>query len=152
MAHEPRINLIPGESRWLRYGRAALLVTAFFSLMIAPTALVWKLSMTLSLVAMFSLMHRHLNQLSRFKAITLLDSRFLTLLDQDNKAIPATLGQHPWVSPWLCILPVIPAEDQKSVRLIICRSRNHPQDYRRLLQLMRLGSDAEHQDGILDRG
>lgn len=44
-----------------------------------------------------------------------------------------------WVSRWLCVIHWTAAEDRKQQHSLVCASGNRPDDYRRMMVVLRLG-------------
>ena len=151
MAPDGPIDLICSEAGWLKVAKYTLILIVAVSLLTANTTLPWKFISLAGLVAASFILHLSLRCKPLPRRIRLFSEGHVTLVTAEGERIAAMMTSHAWSSPWLCILPVIRANDGLTLRLPICRSRNHSEDYRKLLRVLRLGSDTQHQDGILDR-
>jgi len=151
MAHEPPLDLVAGESLWLRLTRYGLFVSAAPVLAFAATDAIWRLTGLALLGLVFVLVGFKLRQMSQVRSLHLLGDGMITLSRTDQPDIHASLGQDGWATAWIAIVPVIRADHRAPMRVLVCRSQNHPADYRRLLGRMRLGFGSTPGNGILDR-
>lgn len=62
-----------------------------------------------------------------------------TLLQKTGDVEVHGLVAGAWVSRWLCVIHWTPAEDRKQQHSLVCASSNRPEDYRRMMVLLRLG-------------
>jgi len=152
MAHEPPIDLVTGESRWLRIARHGLFATAASMLAFAPTDPIWRWAAVAGVGLVAMLASIRLGRMTRIRSLHLMAHDMVTLRRVDLPEIQATLGSDSWCTAWMTIIPLNCLDRQKRLRVLVCRSRNHPEDYRRLLRLIRLGPDSVPvpENGILD--
>ena len=73
----------------------------------------------------------------------------VTLLSDGGVEFPAVLEGTPWTTSWVSVLPVGRFDRWPRKQLLVCRSTNHPDDYRHLLSCLRLGNLYGAADGIL---
>ena len=151
MADGQPIDLVTGESRWLITSRYLLFFTAAMALAFAPADPVWKWSGLAALGPMYILVISSLRRASCIRSLRLSGDGMITLGRQGQPDIPASLGTDGWSTAWMSIVPCHRVDHPRPVRVLVCRSLNHPQDYRRLLSRMRLGSGSRPENGILGR-
>jgi len=151
VAHEQSIDLVTGESRWLRVCRYVLFATTAATLAFAPADPVWRWTGLLGLGLAYVLVSVNLRKMSRIPYLRLLGDGMVTVGGAGQPEINAALGKNSWVTAWMAVVPVICLDHRARLRLLVCRSRNHPQEYRRLLKRLRLGSGSLTRNGILDR-
>ena len=143
------IDLQTGEDSWLKVIRWILYLLALISLLLAETSWAWK---ALSLAALsFTLVMIHLStrQGENFIRIRLYRDGMVTLLSDGGVEFPAVLEGTPWTTSWVSVLPVGRFDRWPRQQLLVCRSTNHPDDYRHLLSCLRLGNLYGAADGIL---
>lgn len=143
------IDLRTGEDTWLKVIRWIIFLLAMTSLLLAETSWAWK---ALSLTALsFTAIMIHLRTWrgEDFIRIRLYRDGMVTLLSDGGVEVPAVLEGTPWASSWVSILPVGRFDRWPRQQLLVCRSTNHPDDYRHLLSCLRLGNLSGAADGIL---
>lgn len=151
MAHEAPITLVAGEARWLRAVRHVLMLIAASGLLLAEVAPHWKVVALAVLLVVSVIIHHYLNHAPVVSRLRLSGDGLATIIRDHGPDIPALLGTHPWSGSGICILPIIRLDKDSVMRVLICRSTNAPHDYRRLLSVLRLGSETRPESGILDR-
>lgn len=149
MVHEPPISLVTGESRWLRITRHGLFATAALALAFSPTDPIWRWAAVAGLGLVAILISINLHRMARIRSLRLMTDGMVTLCPGDPPEIHATLGRDGWFTAWMTIIPLDCLDRPKQLRVLVCRSRNHPDDYRRLLSRMRLGPDSAAKNGII---
>ena len=143
------IDLQTGEGNWLKVIRWLLFLLALISLLLAETSWAWK---ALSLAAFsFTLVMIYWSSRrgENFNRIRLYRDGMVTLLAGGGVEVPAVLEGTPWATNWVVILPVGRFDRWPRQQLLVCRSTNHPDDYRHLLNCLRLGNLSGAADGIL---
>ena len=143
------IDLQTGEDSWLKVIRWILFLLALISLLLAETSWAWK---ALSLAALsFTLVMIHLSTRrgENIIRIRLYRDGMVTLLTDESVEFPAVLEGTPWATSWVSVLPVGRFDRWPRQQLLVCRSTNHPDDYRHLLSCLRLGNLSGAADGIL---
>ena len=151
MAPEAPVNLVSGEAGWLKAARYVLMLIAASGLVFAEVSTVWKLIALAGLAVVSFLMHHYLNRVLATSRLRLFGGGLVTIIPRCGPAIPARLGKHSWSGSGLCVLPIVRADNDSLLRVIVCRSANHPRDYRRLITMLRLGFEARSDNGILGR-
>ncbi len=140
------IELQIGEAAWLKAARLILAVLALIALLTANTSWVWKLASLIVLMLTFSLIYLQSHRSGGIRVVHLYRNGAVTLWNGQDMEIPAVLEGVPWLTPWVSILSVGRFDRWPRQRLVVCRSNNHPDDYRHMLNCLRLGSAA---NGIL---
>ena len=143
------IDLQAGGDCWLKVIRWVLFLLALTSLLLVETSWVFK---ALSLAALsFTLIMIHLSTRrgENFIRIRLYRDGMVTLITDSGEEVPAVLEGTPWVTNWVSVLPVGRFDRWPRQQLLVCRSTNHPDDYRHLLNCLRLGNLSGAADGIL---
>jgi hypothetical protein len=134
------VDLQAGESGWLRSVRIILFMLALLQLIVANTPPAWKLITILCLLLVFVLISWKIHQLAPIQLLRLHRNGMVTLVQRDGQEIPAVLEGEAWVSTWVSVLPVGRFDRWPRQQLLVCRSKNHPDHYRHLLMLLRLGA------------
>jgi len=140
------IELHTGEDARLKAARLILTALACIALLTANSWWIWKLALLAVLALVFSLIYLQSQRNGGVRVVHLYRSGAVTLWDEQNMEIPAVLEGVPWLTPWVSVLPVGRFDRWPRQRLVVCRSNNHPDDYRHMLNCLRLGSVAS---GIL---
>jgi len=143
------IDLQVGEDGWLTAAWLILAVIAFVSLLTANTSWGWKLAALASLSLTFAFSCWQARRAANIRLVRLYSNGVVTLVLEGNIEIPGVLEGQAWISPWISVLPVGRFDRWKRQWLLVCRSRNHPTDYRRMLKFLRLGAGSTTRDGIL---
>lgn len=151
MVSEGPIDLVAGESRWLRTARYLLFLVAIMTLAFAPADPVGKWAGLVGLVLAYIAVTVSLRRTSRIRSLRLLGDGMMTLGREGKPDIQASLGKDGWTTAWMTVIPFHSVDHRGQRRVLVCRSLNHPQDYRRLLSRMRLGSGSTPESGILGR-
>lgn len=145
------IDLVTGESRSVRTARYLLFSAAVTALAFAPADPIWKWAGLAALGLAYSAVIVSLRRSSCIRSLRLLGDGMLTLGREGQPDIQACLGKDGWTTAWMTVIPFHPVDHRGQRRVLVCRSLNHPQDYRRLLCRMRLGSGSSPESGILGR-
>lgn len=151
MVSEGPIDLVPGESRWVRTARYLLFSAAVAALAFAPADPIWKWAGLAGLVLAYIAVTVSLRRSSCIRSLRLLSDGMMTLGREGQPDIQACLGRNGWTTAWMTVIPFHSVDHRGQRRVLVCRSLNHPQDYRRLLSRMRLGSGSGPESGILGR-
>ncbi len=123
---------------WL--GRLQLLLTsaAAILLLTISTPWPWKLGTLAALFFVHGFLLRHN---ARRHAPSSLLMRVDGALLQESAGIGLDgLVDGAWVSRWLCVIHWTATGDSRRQHSLVCASNNRPEDFRRLLVLLRLGS------------
>lgn len=138
-----------GECACLKAVRIILFALALLQLLLISTYPLLKLITISGLLLAFAITSRKLNRLSGIWLLRLHGSGLVTMVHCEGDEIPALLEGNPWISNRVCVLPVGCFDRWPRQHLLVCRSNNHPDDYRRLLCLLRFGIAAT--DNAADR-
>jgi hypothetical protein len=138
-----------GEDGRFKAAWLILTVTAYLLLLAANTSWGWKLAALVSLSLTFAVTRWQARRANDIRLVRLYSNGTVTLVLESNIEIPGVLAGQAWISPWISVLPVGRFDRWKRQRLLICHSRNHPADYRRMLKILRLGTASTAGDGIL---
>ena len=137
MSHN--LDLRTGCARWLRWSHAAISLLALLGILAAAASVAWTVAAVIALAAVHAATARRMNRPAssgRLKLFT--DGR--AVLFTAAGPVAAMQSERRWVSRWFCVLPLECRDDERSLRVIVCRSLNDPDTYRRLLQHLRLGA------------
>jgi len=149
VGREAPLVVAPGEACWFRRCRYALLALAAAGLLVTDAPLEWK-SLSLLGLSLTSLVAGwRLRLPARYACLRLYPDGLATLLSLSGSEVPATWGTRVWVSSRFCVVPVTRLDKPSETRLLICRSKQQPDDYRRLLGMLRLRSGSTRGNGIL---
>ena len=151
MEHERCIEVLTGEAAWLKYLRKILFVLTLLALASANTYWTFKI-LTIALFLWLSLkFFKQIRQQTPILALQFDTSGIASLFTNSETEIRAVLDSRAWTSRWFCVLTLIPLNQLPSRKLLVCRSNNQFDSYRRLLIYLRLGADSRSTDGILMR-
>ena len=126
-----------GRGAWLDVAEALLCLGGALAILVSPSDRAWKTMAIISLATLYSVMR----WLSRQKA-----GRGLLRLYEDGAARilrsrhsrDAVLAGGAWVSRWFAVLALREFPNGRCRRFLVCRSENHPDDYRNLLKFLRM--------------
>jgi hypothetical protein len=150
VAPESRIELIPGENAGFKICRYLLYFTALYSLLLADVMPTWKYAAITGLGITLLLVRKSVKHRSLIKKLHLFPNGQSLLYLSDLGVIPAMAGHSAWSSGWLCVVSLRPLHRHGCIRLLVCKSRQHPDDYRRLLEMLRMGSGLRNGNGIIE--
>ena len=138
MAGFDTIELDTGYAVWMRCIHAALglLALAGIAGSGAPPLLV--AAAVACLIVSFAADAWRMHRLANAGSLRLCGDRAL-LQSSDGRQCPAALRQGAWVSRWFCLLRLRSVPDGRRLCRVVCRCRNRPEDYRRLLVRLRFG-------------
>jgi hypothetical protein len=149
VAPDSPIDLQAGEPDWLKLLRLILIALALLSLMLASSAVSFRLIALASLAIMTVFIYRQRRRQTSIERLRVYGNGTVTLVDRVGLETPAMLDDGAWTMCGLSVLPVGRFDRWQKQRLLISLSRNHPDNYRRLLIFLRLGSAVDKDDGIL---
>ena len=148
MTRPDTIVLRVGSSRWLRVchglvGSLALAVT-----LSSGAGLMW---MLLSLGALAAVHAGVMGTLRGPAAAAglILHADGSGVLHRDDGLLDVQRCPSGWVSRWCCIVTVRELLSERRVQCLVCRSRNTPDAYRRLLVTLRLVRDHSTDRGVI---
>ena len=127
-----------GISRRLQLAFWLLAALGLLAILITAASWAWKLGSILFLILASISVHAWSVHQSRAGAIQLLADGTALLRTVSGQEINAIQGPHGWVSRWNCVLTLYEADNDVKHNCVICASENYPDEYRRLLKLMRM--------------
>ncbi len=148
MTRPDAIVLRVGSSRWLRVCHGLVGLLALALILSSGTGLGW---MLLSLGALAAV-HGGVVGTMRGPAATtelILHADGSAVLRRDGDLVNAQSCPGGWVSRWCCIVTLRELVSARRVHCLVCRSRNTPDDYRRLLVTLRLARDDAVDRGVI---
>lgn len=151
MVRNSHIELQVGETAWPKRLRLIILLIALLSLILAHTAPVFRLLAIAALILTAAFVYLRMNQRENIRALRLYHDGAVTLLSRSDVEAPGVLESGAWTTRWFSILPIGRFDRWPRQHLLISRSNNHPDNYRHMLQYLRLGIGTGAGDGILGR-
>lgn len=133
-----RIRLITGADHWCRGLYVCGLLVAALAIAAGPAAPAWKWLLGAALLAAFG---------RAWLCLAREHPRGVLCLERDGTARHSSAGRgeelllqgdSSWVSRGICAVTLTDPRSGRSRHSLVCVSRNHPDDYRRLLQWLRL--------------
>jgi len=134
------IELRVGEAIWMTAARLIITALAGLSLLLANTSWDWRLFALAALLLSSVLIHFRLHGFAGTRRMRLYANGAITLLHHDRTEQHASLHNDAWVSRWVTVIGIERLDRGSTRRLIIAKSINDPENYRRLLKLLRLGA------------
>jgi hypothetical protein len=135
------IELHAGSSLGLRACYQGVYVLALVALLWSRAELIW---IMMALVAL-GVAHRASGRITRRTAghiRLVLHENGNAIMHSVHGTVPARLCADGWVTRWCSVVSLEELLSGRRLRCLICRSRNSPDDYRRLLVTLRM--DAAH--------
>lgn len=142
------IELHIGSSGWMHGAQLAVTLLSIYAVFASQSGTLW--------VLLF------LGLLGSFHAVCALGPRRASRIDRlwldtDGSAIllstastqQARLCTGGWVSRWFSVVPLQEVVTGHRVRCLVCRSRNTPDAYRRLLVNVRMSNSANRKRGVV---
>lgn len=140
-----RLDLVLGPCRWEAPARNLLALTGVVALLAAPSNGAWKLA---ALAALAATWYGSGRRARADGATTLsLHADGTTTLTSAEGERPVRLVARAWLSRRFCLVEWSELDRPGRGRGQVCASNNDPDDYRRMLGLLRLGAHAEGADG-----
>ena len=140
--------LTVGSSRGLRVCHGLVGLVALALILSSGTGLMW---MLVSLGALAAV-HGGVVGTMRGPAATtelILHADGSAVLGRDGVLVDVQRCPAGWVSRWCCIVTVRELLSERRVQCLVCRSRNTPDAYRRLLVTLRLVRDHSTDRGVI---
>jgi hypothetical protein len=137
MSHN--LDLRTGCARWLRWSHAVVSLLALLAILAAAASVAWTVVAVIALAAVHAATARRMNHPASSGRLRLFTDGRAVLFTAAGP-VAAMQSEHRWVSRWLCVLPLDRFDGERSLHVIVCRSLNDPDTYRRLLQRLRLGA------------
>ncbi len=129
-----------GAAGWLIHAPLMLAVVAGLGLLTAPTSTVAKLAALAALTAGYRICSNGWRRAAHPGRLQLFRDGW-AILEQAGKEQHAEAAGSPWVTPWICVIPLKTAAGAAMMPCMVCASGNRPEDFRRLRVLLRLGSE-----------
>jgi hypothetical protein len=139
MAGFDMIELETGYAAWMRGAHCMLGLLALAGILGSGAGASLVAAAAVGLLASFAVDTWRMHRQADTGRLRLCGDRAL-LCSDDGICRPATLCAGAWVCPWFCLLRLRRVPDGRLQRRVVCRSRNHPDDYRRLLVRLRFGN------------
>lgn len=139
MAGFDTIELETGYAVWMRGAHAVLGLLAMTAILASGTSPPLAAAAVAGLTASFATAAWRMHRSADTGRLHLCGGRAL-LNTADGKRCQATLRPDAWASRWFCLLRLRSVPDGRPLRRVVCRCHNHPDDYRRLLVRLRLGT------------
>ena len=127
-----------GISRWLQVAFLLLVSLGLLAILITAASWAWKFGSILLLILASISVHAWSVHHSQAGAIHLLSDGTALLRTVSGQEINAVQGRHSWVSRWICVVTLYVVDNNTKHHCVICASENHPDEYRRLLKLLRM--------------
>ena len=127
-----------GASRWLKLAHLLLASLGLLAILITPANWAWKLGSIVLLLLVVFFVHAWSVHQDRSGVIKLNPDGTALLRTASGQEINAVQGPHAWVSRWICVLSLYEADNLAKHQCVICATENHPDEYRRLLKLLRM--------------
>ena len=138
MARADFLDIRFGTSRWLQVAQLFLAALGLLALLIAPANWTWKLGAIVLLIMVSFFVHAWSVHQDRSGVIHLVPDGAALIHTASGQEVHAVLAPHNWVSRWICVLSLNEVENLAKRHCVICASENHPDEYRRLLKLLRM--------------
>ena len=135
MIRRDSIELYAGSSQGLLACQQAASVLALVAILSAPAEPLWMITTLLALGAV----HCTCNRITRDHARLTLHANGQAVMHLVDGAVPARLCGEGWISRWCCVMMLEELLSGRRFPCLIFRSRNSPDDYRRLLVSLRMG-------------
>ena len=127
-----------GVSRRLQLAFLLLVSMGLLAILITAASWAWKLGSILLLILASISVHAWSVHQSRAGTIHLLADGGALLRTVSGQEIDAVHGRHSWVSRWFCVVTLYVVDDNTKHHCVICASENFPDEYRRLMKLLRM--------------
>ncbi len=138
MARADFLNIRFGTSGWLQVTHLLLALLGLLAILINPANWMWKLGSIFLLLLVSFFVHAWSAHKNRSGVIHLYPDGAALIHTASGQEVNAVLGPHSWVSRWICVLSLYDVDNLAKHHCVICASENHPDEYRRLLKLLRM--------------
>jgi len=132
-----------GISRWLQVAFLLLVSLGLLATLLTAASWAWKLGSILLLILASISVHAGSVHQSQAGAIRLLSDGTALLRTVSGQEINAVQGRHSWVSRWVCVVTLYGVDNNTRHHCVICVAGNYPDEYRRLLKLLRMRTSPE---------
>lgn len=134
-----RINLVTGECALLSRLGYAVSILAATGIVTSASSWVWKGIALIVLAAVTGFIFRRAAESRSPGSITLsLDGTAVLLHGREEVLLDYT--GHAWISSLFSVIHFLEADSGRKCSWLVCAANNHPDDYRRMLGYLRLGS------------
>lgn len=133
----PAIELYVGYARWLRWGHAGVSLLGLAGILGSGARPAWMAAAVAALALVHLAYARRMSGPGSHGRLRLFADGTVVFGDS-GKAVSARQRRGGWMSRWVCAIPLERLTDGRRRTVIVCRSLNPPDDYRRLLVRLRL--------------
>lgn len=133
------LDLRAGCARWLRWSHAGVSLLGLVGILATASHVAWSAAAVLALAVVHAVTALRMRDPAASGRLKLFADGS-AMLFAGGGPIAAMQADGRWVSRWFCVLPLQRRDDGRCLRLVVCRSLNAPDAYRRLLQRSRLGA------------
>ena len=131
-----------GHAPWMMWAHVVITLLGILAVLISPASWQWKVCLVLTGGCASLLLARKMSAMHNTGIVRILPDSTAFYATAIEKRIFTILCHQQWVCRWFCSLAVSLAHDGKRKDLIICASKNSPDEYRRLLKFLRMRSPA----------
>lgn len=131
------LDLQAGGARWLRRSHAGVSLLGLAGILGSGARPAWTAAAVIALVLVHCGTARRMRGAGSSGRLRLFADGSAVLL-AGGGAVAALQRGGGWLSRWLCVVPLRRLSDGRRIDAIVCRSRNAPDDYRRLLVRLRM--------------
>ena len=115
-----------------------LVSLGLLAILITAASWAWKFGSILLLILASISIHACLSTKAGLEQFGCLRDGTALLRTVSGQEINAILGRHSWVSRWVCVVALYVVDNNTKHHCVICAAENHPDEYRRLLKLLRM--------------
>ena len=134
---EPALDLHAGCARWLRCGHAGASLLGLAAILGSGARPAWMAAAVTALALVHTAGARRMSGPgSRGRLRLFADGT--AIFASGGSAVVALQRGDGWMSRWFCTVPLERLADGRRMTVVVCRSLNAPDDYRRLLVRLRL--------------
>ena len=141
MIHINWLEVRFGRSSWMDAAEALLALSGLTAILISPAIGSWKLASALLLLAGYLVLRRLAAGKNRAGMLRLFEDGTARIVSND-RVREAVATPHGWTSRWFSVIILRELSGGRIRRCLVCRSENHPEDYRNLLKFLRMRSTA----------
>ena len=149
MARADYLELGFGATGWNRGAHLIISLLGAVAVLISPGSWGWKLLTFSTLATAYILIKWNMGQPENRGVIRVFQDGTAMLSTQTGRRIFGTLAEHQWVSPWLCSVAIYPAKGGWKRFLVVNRTNNDADEYRRLLKFLRMRPRALKADRMI---
>jgi hypothetical protein len=131
------LDLHAGCARWLRCSHAGVSLLGLAGILGSGARPVWTAAAVVALVLVHGSAARRMRDAGSSGPLRLFADGTAVLLTSVGAVAGLQRGGG-WLSRWFCVVPLERLADGRRIDAIVCRSRNAPDAYRRLLVRLRM--------------